>query len=53
MITREKNEIDEVMQARYLDFLEQQFETNFLEINDTMNDTQREEVLLMREHNDL
>ena len=38
-IQREKNEIDEVMQSRYLQFLEEQFEGKLLEMNDTMNET--------------
>ena len=39
IITREMNEFDWIMQHRYLDYLEEQFETNFLQINDTMNAT--------------
>ena len=53
MIYREMDEIDEVMQARYLAFLEDEFETNLFEVNDTMKDSEKEEIRLMREYNDL
>jgi hypothetical protein len=52
-VYREMDEIDEVLQARYLEFLEQEFETNLLQVNDTMNETEKSEILLMREYNDL
>jgi hypothetical protein len=37
-IIRETDEIDDELQARYLEFLEEQFEGDDLQINDTMNE---------------